>query len=383
MLQPLRLEWWDAEDLDENPRNWRRHPPAQKAALRQLLAEVGWAGAALYNERTKRLIDGHLRKRVLRKGQKIPVLVGNWTEEQELKILLTLDPMASMASADKAALDQLLASVQFENSALDPLLQQLGEIPFQPVLAELQEPADQLEHADELQKKWKTTAGQLWQAGLHRLICGDSTDSALLEQLWQGMDRPFQMIWTDPPWSVGYGEKTLWMERRGAQKRRTPIKNDSLKPNEIRKLFGDALRTAVVHAEPGASIYAAVPSGSLLPFFIGALEDGGFSFKDTLIWVKNVMVLGRGDYHHRHEAVLYGWREGAAHYFAPDRKQDSVFEIDRPPASPLHPTTKPVELVARMIRNSSRRGDLVFDPFCGSGTTILAGAQLGRVVLFG
>ena len=128
MLQPLRLEWWDAKDLQDNPHNWRRHPPAQEAALRQLLAEVGWAGAALYNERTKRLIDGHLRKRVLRKGEKIPVLVGNWTAEQELKILLALDPIASMASGDKVALDQLLASVQFENSALDPLLQQLGEI---------------------------------------------------------------------------------------------------------------------------------------------------------------------------------------------------------------------------------------------------------------
>ena len=79
---------------------------------------------------------------------------------------------------------------------------------------------------------------------------------------------------------------------------------------------------------------------------------------DTLIWVKNVMVLGRSDYHHRHEAVLYGWRQDAAHYFCPDRKQDSVFEIDRPPASPFHPTSKPIELVARMIRNSSRTGDL-------------------------
>jgi hypothetical protein len=276
MLQPLRLEWWDAKDLQDNPHNWRRHPPAQEAALRQLLAEVGWAGAALYNERTKRLIDGHLRKHVLRKGEKIPVLVGNWTAEQELKILLALDPIASMASADKAALDQLLASVQFENSALDPLLQQLGEIPYQTVPAELQEPADQLERADELQKKWKTALGQLFHAGPHRLICGDSTDSAVLGQLWQGVDRRFQMIWTDPPWSVGYGEKTRWMERRGAQRRRTPIKNDSLKPSEIRKLFGGALRTATGHAASGASIYAAVPSGSLLPFFIGAFEDAGF-----------------------------------------------------------------------------------------------------------
>jgi DNA modification methylase len=170
------------------------------------------------------------------------------------------------------------------------------------------------------------------------------------------------------------------LERHGGQKKRAPIENDSLKPNEIRKLFGSALLTATRYVEPSAAIYAAAPSGSLLPYFIEALEDDGFSFKDTLIWVKNVMVLGRSDYHHRHEAVLYGWRQGAAHFFTWDRSQDSIFEIDRLQASRFHPTTKPLELVARMIRNSSRKGDLVFDPFCGSGTTILAGAQLGRVV---
>lgn len=130
MPQPLRLEWWDAKDLQENPRDWRRHPPAQEAELRQLLAEVGWAGAALYNERTGRLIDGHLRKRVLRNSQQIPVLVRKWSEEQELKSLLALDPIASMANADKVALDQLLASVQFENSPLDPPLQQLSGHPL-------------------------------------------------------------------------------------------------------------------------------------------------------------------------------------------------------------------------------------------------------------
>ena len=268
MLQPLRLEWWDAKDLQDNPHNWRRHPPAQEAALRQLLAEVGWAGAALYNERTKRLIDGHLRKRVLRKGQKIPVLVGNWTAEQELKILLALDPIASMASADKVALDQLSLARQ-SSSRIRRSTRYCNNWKARSLIRDLsppswQEPADQLEHADELQKKWKTALGQLWQAGPHRLICGDSTDSAVLGQLWQGADRRFQMIWTDPPWAVGYGEKTRWMERRGAQRRRTPIKNDSLKLKpKSRKLFGSALRTATGYAASGASIYAAVPSGSL------------------------------------------------------------------------------------------------------------------------
>jgi DNA modification methylase len=188
-----------------------------------------------------------------------------------------------------------------------------------------------------------------------------------------------RLVWTDAPYGVSYGRKTAWMAKRGAQRKRAPIENDSLPPPEIRKLLGSALKAATKYAEPGASLYVAVPSGSLLPHFIAGLEDGGFSFKHSLAWIKNSMVLGRGDYHYRHETILYGWLPNGAHYFTADRSQDSVFEIDRPQASPFHPTTKPIELVARMIMNSSQKRELVFDPFCGSGTTLLACEQLGRI----
>jgi len=97
----LRLEWRNREELEDNPKNWRQHPNQQLLALRDIIAEVGWAGALLYNERTGRLIDGHARKKIARKGEKLPVLVGSWTEEEERKILLTLDPIGSMAAADR------------------------------------------------------------------------------------------------------------------------------------------------------------------------------------------------------------------------------------------------------------------------------------------
>jgi DNA modification methylase len=346
------------------------------------LVDVGWAGAALYNRRTRRLIDGHLRKKITKKKEKMPVLVGSWTKEQEAKILLTLDPIGSLATADKDALDKLIASVVFEGSALDPLLEQLtGEASWQNLGSdELQEPADQLERADELRKEWETDEGQIWEAGPHRVMCGDSTDAAVVARLWLGVDQFFRMIWSDPPYAVNYGDKTAWLNNHGAQKRRRAIKNDSLKPDEIRRLFGSALKVASNYAAPGAAIYSTVPSGSMLPFFISGLEDGGFTFKHSLVWKKNSLVLGRSDYHYRHETILYGWMENAAHYFIPDRTQDSVFEIDRPLTSVFHPTTKPVELVARMITNSSKKGELVYDPSCGSGSTVLAGAQLGRIV---
>jgi DNA modification methylase len=109
------------------------------------------------------------------------------------------------------------------------------------------------------------------------------------------------------------------------------------------------------------------------------METGGFGFRHCLVWVKQSLVLGRGDYHYRHEPILYGWLANGPHYFVDERTHDSVFEVDRPMVSDLHPTTKPVELIAKMIANSSRAGELVYDPFAGSGSTLIAAHQLGRV----
>jgi DNA modification methylase len=122
-----------------------------------------------------------------------------------------------------------------------------------------------------------------------------------------------------------------------------------------------------------------VPGGPLLPDFIAAFNQSGFSFKTSLVWVKNQFVLGRSDYQYRHEHILYGWIENGAHYFIDDRSQDSVFEVDKLHVSATHPTSKPVELLTRMISNSSRSGEIVYDPFAGGGTSIVAAHQLGRV----
>jgi hypothetical protein len=119
---PLRLEYRTAAELADNPGNWRKHPKAQTRALADALAEVGWAGACLYNERTKRLIDGHARKSIAGKGERIPVLVGSWTPEQEAKILATLDPLASMAQTDGVKLSALLEGVNTDSEALGALL---------------------------------------------------------------------------------------------------------------------------------------------------------------------------------------------------------------------------------------------------------------------
>jgi DNA modification methylase len=371
-----------ARELLPHPKNWRKHPQAQVAALRGLLDEIGYADALLARELPDgrlMLIDGHLRKETTPDAQ-VPVLVLDVSEAEAEKILLTLDPLAAMAESDSERIKALLATVQTNSGAVQDLLKRtagdrLWEIVHPEDVKEVEVPP---ERADELRVKWGTKTDQLWQAGPHRVICGDCRDKAVVARLWADKSPLLRMIWSDPPYGVSLGAKAIWLNERRRGPRRRPIENDSLKPNELQKLFAMALNVVREHAMPGAVIYATVP-GAFLKFFIQGLEDGGFTYRSCLVWIKQSFVIGRGDYHFRHEPILYGWIDNGPHYFAGDRTHDSVFEIDRPTASDLHPTTKPIELIAKMLVNSSRPGEVIYDPFCGSGSTIIAAHQLGRI----
>ena len=371
-----------AKGLVQNPKNWRRHPKAQAEALRGLLAEVGYAGALLVRELPDgrlMIIDGHLRAETT-PDSIVPVLVLDVTEEEADKILLTHDPLGAMAESDAERIKALLTTVRTDSEAVQELLKRIAGPRLWEILhpEDVEEAAVTLERADELRAKWSTAPGQLWQIGPHRIICGDCTDVDVVARLMGSHRSQVRLIWTDPPYGVDYGAKTDWAYQHGGGPRRRAIENDSLKPAALQTLFAAALAVARQYAMPGAAVYATVPS-LFLKYFIQGLEDGGFSYHHCLIWVKQTHVLGRSDYHYRHEPILYGWLENGPHYFIDDRTQDSVFEIDRPTASDLHPTTKPVELIARMVANSSRPGELVYDPFCGSGSTLLAAHQLRRV----
>jgi DNA modification methylase len=373
-----------ASELLRNPRNWRTHPAAQARALRALLSEIGYADALIARELPDgrlQLIDGHLRAETT-PSEEVPVLVLDVTEEEAEKLLLTLDPLAAMAEADAGRLQALLTTVRSDDEAVQELLRRTAGERLWRILhpQEVDEVAVASERADELKAKWGTEHGQLWKIGEHRVICGDCSDDAVIGQLWSNGNAPrLRMVWTDAPYGVDYAAKTAWMQRHGAQTERRSIHNDDLAPAQIAHLFSAALANAAARAMPGAAIYASVPAGPLLPVFIAAMEQGGFSYRHCLVWVKQSFVLGRSDYHYRHEPILYGWREDGPHYFIDDRTQDSVFEINRPMVSELHPTQKPLELIARMVANSSRPGELIYDPFCGSGSTLLAAHQLGRI----
>jgi DNA modification methylase len=374
-----------ASELVPNPKNWRRHPKEQAAALRGLLSEIGYADALLARELDDgrlMLIDGHLRADTTKKAM-VPVLVLDVTEDEADKLLLTLDPLAAMALGDQASVAALLETVRTDSQAVAELLERVaGQEAWQAVEGsrEIVDPPEPIDRAAELKEKWGTETGQLWRIGPHRIMCADCRDEAALGRLWADNGPSLRMIWTDPPYGVDYAAKNAYLNRSDRGNRiQVPIENDKLTAGETGVLFRAALSAAKRWAIAGASLYATVPSGPLLVYFIQAITAAGFTFRAQLSWVKQQFVIGMADYHHRYEPILYGWLPDGAHYFTEDRRQDDVFEIDKPHASEFHPTTKPVELIACMIRNSSREGELVYDPFCGSGSTLLAAHQLKRI----
>ena len=373
-----------AQDLLPNPKNWRRHPQAQADALRALLGEIGYADALLARELPDSqlmLIDGHLRAETTPDNE-VPVLVLDVNEEEADKLLMTLDPLAVMAEADSERIKTLLATVRTDDEAVLQLMRRTAGERLWAVLhpQELNEADVSPERIDELRRKWNTAPGQRWHIERHRLFCGDCTDNIYIAALWSGEGARARLIWTDPPYGVSYAEKNCILNKsdRGNRIQR-PITNDHVSETEAAARFGNGLAVASRYCAPGVNVYASVPSGRSLAGFINAFEAAGVAFKSTLVWVKNHFVLGMSDYHFRHELILYGWLPNGTHLWNGGRSQDSVFEVDRPQVSDLHPTTKPIELIARMIANSSRPGDLVYDPFCGSGSTIVAAHQLGRI----
>lgn len=212
----------------------------------------------------------------------------------------------------------------------------------------------------------RSRVGEVYELGPHLLACGDSTDAEVWRELMG--DSVARGMWTDPPYGVGYVGKT------GDA---LEIENDKLGPEALEKLLLESIGAGLAHCADGAATYVASPAANLQLVFMRALDRLEL-LRHTLVWVKDQFVLGHSDYHYRHEPIFYGWKPGKR-YFTPERTHTSVLEFARPRRNDIHPTMKPVELVRHCVRNSTRPGDLVIDPFSGSGTTIIAAAAEGRV----
>ena len=212
-----------------------------------------------------------------------------------------------------------------------------------------------------------TKLGDVYQLGKHKLVCGDSTDVTVLDKLLK--DEKADLVWTDPPYGVAYVGKT---------KDALTIENDRLDHDQLTDFLRAAFNAIFQATKPGAVWYVTAPSGDLFQCFSIPLTELEV-WRHTLVWVKDTLVMGRADYHYRHESIFYGWTPGAAHQTPPDRKQDSVWEIDRPKANKEHPTMKPIPLIEKSIQNSSLAGQIVLDTFGGSGSTLIACEQTKRV----
>jgi len=223
----------------------------------------------------------------------------------------------------------------------------------------------QIDRAEELNQKWGVKTGDLWLIGEHRLLCGDSTKAEDVSKVMGG--GMADMLLTDPPYGVSYVGKTADA---------LTIENDALDDEELASLVLSVFNNAQSICRGGAYWYATVPPGPLHLIFASDWKQRGI-LRQIMVWAKDSMVLGHSEYHYQHEPILFGWIPGKRHK-NPDRTRTTLWKYDRPKASHEHPTMKPVELWMQAVRDGSIQGESVFDPFLGSGTTMVACQNLNR-----
>ena len=375
--------------LVHDPDNARKHNPKNIGLIVESLQAVGAARSIVIDENNLILAGngvieaageaGITKLQVVdADGETIVAVRRTGLTPKQKRLLALADNRANELSEwDDAKLNSLLEGLTEEElqklALTEADLQKLGvEQPD----AQIVDAEAQVDRAEELQKQWKTATGQLWTCGEHKIICGDSTDPNNFDRL-VGKELA-TLVWTDPPYGVDYGSKLEAGNAMGYKVRH--IKNDNLTPDKLADFIRTVFKNICSHCVKGGSIYAAA-AGDMLPVAIESFKDSGFDFRWQLVWLKDQLVLSRSDYHFRHENILYGWKPDGAHYFTPERDHDSIFEVARPKSSEEHPTMKPVELIVQMINNSSQRGDIVIDPFNGSGSTMLACETTGRKYL--
>jgi DNA modification methylase len=234
------------------------------------------------------------------------------------------------------------------------------------------DPGAQIDKAAELQEKWGVVRGDVWQCGRHWIMCGDSTQAEDIALLMG--DVRARLVFTDPPYGVSYSG-------RGQSTGQQTIENDDLDPDKLRLFLRSAFEAWDTVMSPGCVIYvchADRPRGTR-PAFELAFNDAGWKFSATIIWAKTAASMGWQDYRAQHEPLLYGWKEGE-HFFCGDRSLTTLWQVGRDASAQYnHPTQKPVELMRRAIEYSSRKNDPVMDGFAGSGGTLAACEQTGRI----
>ena len=347
-----------------NPRKKLKKGDKEYEKIKQSLLKFGYVDPIIVNEDLT-VIGGHQRLTVLKDldYETAKCVIVDLPKEDEKALNIALNKITGQW--DEALLADLLLDLQesdfnldltgFEPPEIDDILSNVHD-------KELFE--DEFDVEEELKKPTVSRHGDIWQLGKHRVICGDSTKAETYKQLLD--DRKANLVVTDPPYNVDVEETA------------GKILNDNMSDGDFYQFLLSMFTQVENHMEDNASIYVFHADTEGLNFR-KAFKDAGFYLSGCCIWKKNSLVLGRSPYQWQHEPCLYGWKKKGKHQWFSDRKQTTIWEYDRPKSSKDHPTMKPIQLMAYPIQNSSMRGTIVLDPFLGSGSTLIAADQTGRV----
>jgi DNA modification methylase len=364
----VQVERWPLDRLIPHARNARTHSEAQVAQIAGSIAEFGFVNPVLVGDDGV-LVAGHGRILAARKLglAEVPVIVlAHLTSTQRRALMIADNQIALNAGWNEEMLAGELAALREE--AFDLELLGFDDADLDRLLAENVDAQEAVDEAPEPPADPVSRPGDIWVCGEHRVLCGDATVLSDVETLLDG--DLADMAFTDPPYNVNYANSAK-DKLRGKNR---PILNDALGD-----AFGAFLYDACVNllTVTKGGVYICM-SSSELDALQKAFRAAGGKWSTFVIWAKNTFTLGRADYQRQYEPILYGWKDGTDHYWCGARDQGDVWFFDKPVKNDLHPTMKPVALVERAIRNSSKSRDIVLDLFGGSGTTMIAAERAGR-----
>ncbi len=360
--------WFPIETL----KPWKRNPRKNEGAIAQVAESIrrfGFGAPILARQEDCQVIAGHTRLLAAKKLglTHVPVRLLNLDPADAELLALADNKLGEIAEWDEGMLGRILEELKGGGADLATTGFDAGEIDRLLATLSAERTADiEEDPIPEPPETPDSVPGTVYQLGLHRLLCGDSTQATDVQKVVAG--ERVALLWTDAPYNVTY---------EGAA---GSIMNDSMGREAFRSFLVNAFRACDGVMPPGCAFYLAHADTEGLAFR-QAVETVGWKLSSCLIWRKDSLVLGRGDYHWQHEPILYGWKPGASHHAVADRTQTTVWDVDRPKRSEEHPTMKPLPLIERAIRNSTESGETVLDVFGGSGSTLIAAARTGRKAL--
>ena len=353
-------------ELKPHPKNPRVHPDSAIEKLERSIKEFGWTNPILVSA-DGYILASHARLKAAEKAgiEEVPVIYLPLEGAKAEAYLIADNRLQDETDWDYEKLKDLLQELDTGELDLELTGFDVGEI--EDLIAQLHVPEEIVEdEVPEPPEEPITKPGDLWILGRHRLLCGDATKKEDVERLMDG--KKADMVFADPPYNIAY---------EGGSKKREMIKNDKI--DDFYNFLYDAYANCFEYMKNGSPIYICHNELERVNF-TKAFEDVGFKMSSIIIWAKNNSTFSiNKDYKQKHEPIIYGWKQGANHTWVGGTCEDTLWEINRPSKSDLHPTMKPIELVARSLTNSSYKDALVYDPFGGSGSTLIACEQLKKI----